>query len=637
MKLLEWYRYALKENNLSGIRGNLAGILGIISSCVFIYTASFGNLAGLTQRGFMFLVTCSIVFLVKPVNGKNGNKDSKAALAVDLVLVAITVFVFGNVMVNWFDILNRAINVSPQDMAACVVVCLIVLEATRRVIGVTMPVITLVFIAYGFLGRYAPGVFQHRGISLRSFTAAVYTTQEGLYGTAATATANFIMIFLIFGAFLEFSGAGEMFSRTALSLLGGRRGGSAKASIVASALMGMISGSSVAVVAATGSFTIPLMKKYGYTDIEAGAINAVASTGGQIMPPVMGSAAFIMANTMGVPYQAIVIMALIPALLYYIAEFLMVDMIAGKRKIKGLSREEKPSFGKIMKKEGYMFAPVIALVVLLAVFKTSVQKAAFWSIVVTFLVSLPDKDHRITLKKFLAALINGAVGSISLGGIVGCAGIMLAIIMRSGLAQAFTGALVMLSGGHLIVLLLLSMVASLILGMGLPTTACYIIVATMAVPAIMNLGVAKEAAHLFAFYFGCISSITPPVAVAAFAAAGFSGCDPFKCGWRACVFGIVGFLVPYVFVYQNELLLMGTPLSIALVIAIALLGVYFLASGITGYAFAVYPRWMQAALIVASLMVIVPETVSTIIGLSVCAAFTLYNFAQGKKEKRLTA
>jgi TRAP transporter 4TM/12TM fusion protein len=442
------------------------------------------------------------------------------------------------------------------------------------------------------------------------------------------------MSFILFGAFLTVSGAGDYFTDIAIAVFGGMRGGPAKASVVSSGLMGMLSGSAVANVVTTGTFTIPLMKKSGYSASSAGAIEAVASTGGQIMPPVMGAAAFIMADTIGVPYWEVVKAAFIPAFLYYVALYFMVDFEAAKTRIKGVTTGgEKLGMKKLLADSWYSIVPILCLIYFLGIAGLSAQKSAFYTIVSIALLSSIRKHTRMNLKKFLKALVAGAMGGMEVGVVCGCAGIIVSIILRSGLGMRLTGLLIDVSGGVLIVLMILTMLTSFILGMGLPTSACYIIVAILIAPAMVKIGVLPMAAHLFAFYYGCLCNITPPVALASYAGASLAGSSPMETGWKAVRFGLCGFIVPYMFVFGTPLILAGSISEIVLAVITACIGTYLLAVGLMGFQFTRVSLLFRLLYVACALLMIKPGLTTDVIGLAGGIVLSCINFSISKKPE----
>lgn len=628
MKAMEWIKGVMEDNNLKGARGVIALIFCVISSCFFIYTGFRGSFDSYVQRGFMLLIVSSIIFLTSPFM----KKDTKLTLAIDLIFVVLSCIAFGYVILQSTDLMLRAGRANTTDIILAVLSALLVVEATRRKIGLTLPILVIIFILYGILGPYIPiRAFMHKGMSLSNFATVIYMSEDGLFGIPAQSAANFIMIFVIFGAFLNISGAGEFFIKLSTTLFGTRRGGTAKVAIVASALMGMISGSAVANVAATGSFTIPLMKDNGYKDYEAAAINAVSSTGGQIMPPVMGSAAFIMADTLGLPYWNVVKAALIPAVLYYIAQYYMVHLAAVRGNLQPMKRENLPPIKEVLK-DSYLFLPIVSLVYFLGIARFSAQKSAFYTLIVVLVLSMFKKKTRITPRKFLSGLVQGAMGGLEVGIVCGCAGLVIGVVLRSGLGTALTGGLITLANGRLIILMILTMIASIIMGMGLPTSACYVIAATLIAPAMVQMGVIPMAAHLFCFYFGCLSAITPPVALASYAAAGVAGSPPMKTGWEAVRYGLCGFIVPYMFVYGPALMLEGGIVEIILAVSTSLFGCYILAVSLMGHQFMKVQTVFRPVYFIAAMALIIPGWQTDVVGLALAGGLTVFNYIMNKRN-----
>ncbi len=420
----------------------------------------------------------------------------------------------------------------------------------------------LLHLLWIFSAGYFPGPFAHGGLTFEEVFAGLYTTLEGIFGVALGVSSTYIVAFVIFGAFLGQSGGSEFFFNLAQSLFGTVRGGPGKVSVMSSSLFGTVSGSAVANVMVDGWLTIPMMKKVGFKAHVAGAIEAVASTGGQIMPPVMGAAAFIMAEILGVPYYKVALAAAIPALLYYFCLFIVIDLEAAKLGISGLKRADLPKFKDVMLSEGHLLIPLFILIVMLIVFLYSPMKASLYTIIAILLVSYLKPKSRMTPRKIFAALREGGINTISVASACACAGIIVGMFSLSGLGHKLSYILVQISGGSLFLLLFLTAVCNVILGMGMPTTAVYIILATLAAPALVKLGISPMAAHLFVFYFGCLSHITPPVALAAYAGASLAGAPPMKTGFAAWRIGLVGFIVPFMFVYGPALILEDSVLNI---------------------------------------------------------------------------
>jgi TRAP transporter 4TM/12TM fusion protein len=629
MKLKSEIKSIMDEYKFSGLRGVLILIICLFSSVYFLYTAYKGPFPSFIQRSMLLLVCTTIIFLSEPFL----KKDNKLTFVIDLLLVAASLAGFIYTIKERDHLHIYAGMPFKSDYIFGIMCLLCVVEATRRKVGKALPIMVVIFVLYGIFGKYLPGLLQHRGMSLKAFVTALYMSEDGIFGQPATAAANFVMAFILFGAFLSISGAGQAFTDIAISGFGSMRGGPAKAAVVSSALMGMVSGSAVANVVTTGTFTIPLMKKSGYDPASAGAVEAVASTGGQIMPPVMGAAAFIMADTLGVPYWNVVKSAFVPALLYYIALFFMVDFQAAKSKLVGIPRNQLPDIKKLFITKGYLLLPIVSLVYFLGVVRISAQKSVFYTILVIIIISMFRKETRITPRKFVKALIDGALGGLEVGVVCGCAGIVIGIILRSGLGMSLTNILIQIAGGRLVLLMILTMITSIILGMGLPTSACYIIVAVLIAPAMIKLGVAPMAAHMFAFYYGCLSAITPPVALASYAGASLAGANQMTTGWKAVRFGLCGFIVPFMFVFGKELLLMGPVPGVVLACVTSIIGTYFLSVGLMGYQFTDVSWIFRVIYFICALLMILPGWATDLPGLVVGIVLSIINFGISRKQK----
>lgn len=622
-------REVCEEHQLSGIRGAITFFLGIGCSCFFLYTAYFGSFPNMIQRAILFMWVVPIVYMTNPVF----KKHEKLALVVDFMLSVACLVAMYYIMHDVRGLGWRVGAPNQLDIIMGVIAILTIVEATRRKVGLIMPLLSLIFILYGFGGTSLPGILRHRGLDLGDFVSGLYMGQEGIFGTPAGVAADFIMVYILFGAFLKATGAGDFFTKLADGGFGWARGGPAKGAVVSSGLMGMISGSAVANVVTTGTFTIPMMRKTGYSSEMAGGVEAVASTGGQIMPPIMGAAAFIMADYLGISYWSVVKAAFFPAMLYYLVLFFMVDLEAGKRKLFGRPRSELPSVKQTMRESGFLIIPILVLIYLLGVVKYSAQKSAFWAILLVIACSMIRKHTRINFKKFVSCLIDGALSGVEVAAVCGCAGVVIGILMRTGLGMTLSSVLVSLPGGNLVVLMILTMIVSMIMGMGLPTSACYIIVATFIAPAMIKMGVIPMAAHLFAFYYACLSTITPPVALASYAAAGVAKCSPMKVGFESVRLGSAGFIVPFMFVFGNGLLLEGSALSIIQAVITASIGGYALSIGLTGYQFTDVGVFSRLFYLAAALMLIFQGSITDIIGIAMIAALTVINHKQNIRLK----
>ena len=618
----------LSNLGLSGFLGMLIAALGIITSAIFLYTAFEGSFPTFTQRGLLLVLCTPMIFLLASLK-----KKDRIGRWRDLAMAVISPVPFLYIILIQDELMMRGGIPNTLDTIMGILAVLVVIEATRTKVGWALPIFAGVLIIYGFFGPSMPSLIEHRGLDLPQTIAALYLSEDGIFGIPVAVTAEFIIAFIIFGAFLQVTGAGDFFSNLAKATIGGVRGGPAKAAVVGSALMGTISGSAVANVATVGTFTIPLMKKTGYTPEVAAGIEATGSCGGQIMPPVMGAAAFIMADFLKVPYTHVAIAAAFPAILYYLSLFFMVDLEAAKIGLRGMPEEEIPSLKKTMLQSGHLLIPILALIAFLGFIQYSPQKAAFLSIIALVLVSFLRSHTRLNAERTFTALAQGAIGTLEVAIVCACAGIAIGIIMRTGLGFILTNVLIELSHGILPVLMVLTMLASTIMGMGLPTSACYIIVAVLIAPAMIKLGVLPMAAHLFAFYYATLSAITPPVALAAYAAAGIANSAPMMTGVQACRLGLTGFIVPFMFVYGPALLLEGSLMEILIACVGATIGVYGVSVAMMGWIFTKVPIWARVLSFAAALMLIYPEVLSSIVGFSILAAIVAVNYLARKRER----
>jgi len=481
------------------------------------------------------------------------------------------------IFIDYLGIVNRGGLPSGTDVFFASITTLLVLEASRRIAGWELGVMAVVFILYAYLGPYLPGDFGHRGYSLSDIVNFSYVTTEGIYGDATAVSSTYIILFIIFGAFLAKSGMGEFFNELALSVAGASRGGPAKVGVIASAIHGMINGSAVASAVTTGAFTIPLMKRIGYSPTFAAAVEATAACGGQILPPVMGAAAFIMAETLNIPYVKICIAAAIPAVLYYAGLLFQVHLRALRDDLKGLDKSELPKLSNVLKARGHLSIPLIVLVALLFG-GYSPMLAASSTIVLTVVVAAIKPETRFSIKDILNALEKGARDTLSVAIACASVGITVGVFTQTGLGLKLANILIELGGNTLFGTLFWTMIASIILGLGLPSIPTYIITATMTAPALLNFGIEPLVSHLFVFYFGVIANLTPPVALAAFATAGIAGSEPQKTGWLSCKLAIAGIIVPFIFTYNPAMLILNANLLpiiyVTVITLIAILAIY---------------------------------------------------------------
>lgn len=507
-------------------------------------------------------------------------------------------------------------NPTTADLIAIGIILLLLLEGTRRIYGMILPTVAIVFLLYCHFGQYFSGGLGHSGYSWKK-TISYMLGYEAVFGSPMNASATMVFLFMVFGSFLTFSGAGPFFIDLAMSLAGSKRGGPAKVAVISSALFGTVSGNSVANVVSTGAFTIPLMKSVGYKPKFAAAVEATASSGGQIMPPILGSAAFIMAELIGAPYSEIMLASIIPALLYFFTVFLMVDIEAAKNNLTGVAKEELPK-RKYVLQNLYMLLPLVVLTIVMTVLNQSAIRAASWGILSCIIVYI-IKNRKFSFKEIMDAMADGAKSACGMICACGTAGIVVGVLNMTGAGIKFASFVVEVANGHLLVALILTMIASLILGMGLPTSASYIICAAVAAPALIDMGLTAIQAHMFVFYFACISAITPPVAMAAYAGATISGSKPMEVGFTACKLGICAFIVPFMFCYAPTLLWKGAAGDIIVTIITALIGATMLSYGLQRYAgcFSLPLGIIPACILIASaLLMIIPGTVTDLIGIA---------------------
>jgi len=528
------------------------------------------------------------------------------------VLISLSGFLY--IYSNLDELLFRAgVAPTPWDTAIAGISILLILELARRSSGLTLPVIAGLFVLYCFVGPWMPGVLHHRGFPLDNVLTFVYS-MDGIFGITTAISSTYLILFITFGAFLQASGAGEYFIKFALAVAGRARGGPAKVAVISSALMGTINGSAVGNVATTGTFTIPLMKRLGYPAQTAGAIEAVASTGGMIMPPIMGAGAFIMAEITGIPYADIAVAAAIPAVVYFLAVYFMVDGEARRRGMRGLTKGELPKWNVVMR-YSYQFIPLFVLIGAL-VSGYSVIRSGTLGIASAFVVSLLRPETRLGPHKVLEALHLGAKGTIQLMAVLACAGIIVGVIGLTGIGLRFSSLLIALAGNSQFFALIFAMLISIILGLGMPATAAYAVAASVVAPGLIQLGVHPLVAHMFIFYYSVISAITPPVALAAYAGAAIAGSGPMRTSVVAFKYGLAAFIVPFNFFYAPALLMQGETLSIVHVAVTACVGVYLLACALQGWFLGrAAGMVVRAGLLIASLLLIEGQLVTDVLGI----------------------
>lgn len=642
-------RESVTRNPTNKVVSWVIAFIAILYSIFHLYI-TFHPLPELMQRSIHVAVGAGLIFLLYPA-GKKMNRKSVAWY--DWLWFLLSLSTAGYLIIEFANITTVRGGIPNQvDVVFSMITVLVVLESARRIIGWILPIFALVFLAYPFISHmdFMPNRLLTRPYDLGDIFGQLYLKTEGLYSSAIGASVTFIFLFILFGAFLGRSGMGQLFNDLALALAGHKQGGPAKVAVISSGFMGSINGSAVANVVGTGAFTIPLMKRIGYNKEFAGAVEASASVGGQILPPIMGASAFIMAETTGVKYSTIAIAAVLPALLYYLGVVMQVHFRAGRRNLKGIPKADLPKVKEVLKERGHMLLPIIALVVFLAN-SVPVAYAAAYTIAFTVVISWLKPKTRMGFSDVLLALQDGAKQSLSV--MVACAviGVVIGVVNLTSFGSVMTSSIVTLGAGSLFLTLVLTMLASMVLGMGLPSIPAYIITATMAAPALAVFDVPVLVAHMFVFYFGIFANITPPVALAAFAGAGISGGDPIKTGWQSLRLALAGFIVPFMFVYNPNMLMIdvanlavdakqfAVPAwhTIAMVTFTSVIGVMSLSAGVEGYLKTHMNAWQRVVMILGAFCLIVPEITTDIIGLIVVSVMVMMNFQIAKKQNMLVS
>lgn len=594
-----------------------------------LYTAAFGVWSDVMQRGVHLSLVIILVYLHAATRAQeSGNRFSVLAL---LALAVLGLCTAGYQVAFYDAVVSRYGAMTDAEIIVATVAVVVLLDATRRTIGWSMVILALVFLAYAFWGNLLWGDIAHRGYDLKRVLGQVFLGSDGIFGTPLGVSATFVVLIVILGALLEGTGASGVLMDIAVAMTGRSRGGPAKAAVVGSSLMGMISGTAVANVLTTGTISIPLMRKSGYKAHVAGAIEAVASTGGQLMPPIMGAAAFLMADIIETPYTDIARAAIIPAALFYLAVFAAVHLEAVKSGLKPMDPSEMPDARKSLIQGGHVLLAIPAFVGFLMV-GYSVMFSSLWAIYVLVALSCLRRDTWLTPRRMLEVCkaTGDAVLPVALA--TATAGIIIAVVTLTGIGLKFSSLIVTISGGNLFLALVLTMLSSLVLGMGLPTAAAYILVATLAAPALVNLGVDLLAAHMFVFYSAMLSAITPPVALAAFAAAAISGENPMRIGVASVKFGIVAFIIPYFFVLDIRLLGIGDFANLIVPVGSAALGAVALAGAAQGWMVRPLGAVLRVTLFAGAMMLIFPGTATNITGLAALAAvYAIQKFAKQSK------
>ena len=628
--LMEKFDRESRFLKVSGAWAMVVKIIAIAFSVFQLYTALFGIMEAQIQRPTHLMFALTLIYLLYPFRR---NRSSAVVHPLDLGLAILSVAAGAYSILNYESLMESSGLYSNLDLAMAALGILLTLEATRRIVGLPITIIASVFLLYAFLGPYFPGFFSHRGFDIKRITTHMWFTTEGIMGIPLGVSSTFIFLFILFGAFLIKTGIMDFFMDLSNAVAGWASGGPAKVAVIASALEGTVSGSSVANTVGSGSFTIPMTKGLGYRPEFAGAVEAAASTGGQIMPPVMGAAAFLMAEFLGLPYVEIAKAAAIPALLYFTGIWLVVHLEAKKTGLKGIPMERLPKLWNVIKKDSYLILPLVGIIYFLCEGSTP-MRAALAGLALCVAVGMIRKATRMNIKSLLETLETGARSALGVAAACATAGIIVGVVTLTGLGLKMGEGLVSLAGGMLFPTLMLTMISSLILGMGAPTTANYVITSSVAAPALLKLGVAPICAHMFVFYFGILADITPPVALAAFAGAAVARANPMQTGINATKLGIAAFVVPYIFVYSPSLLLIDYTLGGLLCMVItATIGMIGLATAVEGWYFTAMSWWERIMSALAGLLLIDPGLTTDMVGFSVLALISLYQYKKYRTNK----
>ena len=616
----------------------------VVISVVFVlfqlYATLTGHITAQILRATHLAFIQLLAYLLFPAS-KKMRKDTLPWYDVVLALIGASCWMY--IVINFDTLVRRSGNNTALDVIIGVVGILILFESCRRIVGLPIMIIAGCFVFYAFVGKYLPGFMHHRGYSLQRVVCHLFYNTEGIMGTPIGACSTFIFLFILFGALLEKTGIGQFFIDVCNAIAGGASGGPAKVAVLSSALLGTVSGSSVSNTVGSGSFTIPMMKRLGYKGEFAGAVEASASTGGQLMPPIMGAAAFLMAESLGMPYITIVKAAIIPAVLYFTGIFITVHLEAKKMNLKGLPKDQLPKFMPLFLGRGYMLLPLLVIIYFLCTGKTAVFAALMGIVsclIIGFAVSLVDlaKGRRPTfnVKDMVDVMCAASRNIISVAIACGMAGIIIGIVTLTGLGLKMGAGLVTLAHGQLFLTLIFTMVASIILGMGAPTTANYLITSTITAGAIIQLNVLPLAAHMFAFYFGIIADVTPPVALAALAGAAIAKAKPMRTAVNATKLAIGAFIIPYMFVFNSQMLMIdANALQLIYILITALIGMFGISVALEGYGFGFTSNIIERILFAAGgLLCVIPEGMTDVIGLCMLAVLCAFQIIRRRLRKK---
>ena len=596
---------------------------------LMVYMNLFANWDERVRRSLFVGIVIILSFLVYPA--KKGSTKKNHIPIYDIVLMVLGAGAYFYFVINFKTIIGHATRISQLEVIVGIIGILVLAETCRRVVGIPILCVATVFIGYAFYsglgaGRAFPQV-------LKSIVYNLFYTTSGVIGTPIGVCSTYIALFILFGAFLEATGISEFFIQLANSLAGASTGGPAKVAVISSALCGMVSGSSVGNTVTTGSVTIPLMKKTGYKGEFAGAVEAAASTGGQIMPPIMGAAAFLMAEMVGVQYSEIAMRAIFPALLYFTGIFITVHLEAKRLGLKGIAKEDLPKFVPLFIRQGYLLIPLVTLVAMVMMGYT-MSRSAVIATLLAILVSIPNKSTRMNPTRFVNALETGGKNTLSVAVACGIAGIIAGVVTMTGLGQILISAIVSVAGDRVIIALFLTMLTCIVLGMGVPTTANYIIMATTCAPILVNgMGINKIAANMFVFYFGIVADITPPVALASYAGSAIAKSNPMKTALNASRLAIAAFIVPYIFAFNPAMLFIDADVvQVVIIIVTSLVGLTGVAGGLEGYMVTNMNPIQRILAVVGGLCLIIPGTVTDLAGIAIVGASVVWQLADKKKR-----
>lgn len=642
--ILEKYdRESITRNITQGPVKYFIAIICILYSIFHLYI-TFNPMPALLQRSVHVGVGFALIFLIFPASKKSSRKQ---VAWYDWIWFALSLSGMGYLIYEYQDIVTSRGGMANQvDVIFSIITVICVLEGSRRITGWILPILASIFLAYPFVSHldFMPGRLLTRPYDMGDIFGQLFLKTEGLYSVAIGASVTFIFLFILFGAFLSRSGMGQLFNDLALALAGDKKGGPAKVAVISSGFMGSINGSALSNVVSTGAFTIPLMKKVGYEKDFAGAVEASASVGGQILPPIMGASAFIMAETTGLPYSTIALAALLPAVLYYLGVIAQVHFRAGRRDLKGIAKENLPQVKAVLKARGHMLLPIVFLIYLL-IENVPVGYAAAYTIGFTVAISMIRKETRMGVADILGALEDGARQSLAVMAACAVVGVIIGVVSLTSFGTVMTSSIVTLGAGSLFLTLILTMLASMVLGMGLPSIPAYIITATMAAPALAGFDIPILSAHMFVFYFGIFANITPPVCLAAFAGAGISGGDPMKTGFLSLKLALAGFIVPFMFIYSPTMLMIDPTglavtakdfplppvMDIITVVLTSVTGVIALSAALEGYFKGAMNPLTRVILAAGALLLIYPEITTGIVGAVVVVIIALFNIKTAEK------